>query len=262
MAMARSRICRRLACIMLAWACAQPAWAAPRDLFFVTQLFPPFITEDAAGRPDGGLVAVLQEACRRLSWRCTVQVMVWKRALLMISLGEADGLVLAQDAPERRAVMELSRPVLLSSYGLYARNGNPLRYRQPADLSGRRLAVYGPSLSQTNCEKLVHGVPGVELAVELDPQTVLRKLSAGRYGNEGLAFSNDDVARYWIRRDGLSNLHQAAEVKTLAYLYGFTRSRVQPGMLDEFNRALDEMCRDGSLQKLAAPYGIRPAACR
>ncbi len=188
--------------------------------------------------------------------------MVWKRALLMISLGEADGLVLAQDAPERRAVMELSRPVLLSSYGLYARNGNPLRYRQPADLSGRRLAVYGPSLSQTNCEKLVHGVPGVELAVELDPQTVLRKLSAGRYGNEGLAFSNDDVARYWIRRDGLSNLHQAAEVKTLAYLYGFTRSRVQPGMLDEFNRALDEMCRDGSLQKLAAPYGIRPAACR
>ncbi|WP_169828968.1 substrate-binding periplasmic protein [Chromobacterium amazonense] len=260
--MVLSRIGRQLACIVLAWACAQPAWSTPRDLFFVTQLFPPFITEDAAGKPDGGLVLVLQEACRRLSWRCTVQVMVWKRALLMISLGEADGLVLVQDTPERRAVMDLSRPVLISSYGLYARNGNPLRYRQPADLSGHRIAVYGPSVSQSSCEKLVQGVPGIALTVELDPQTVLRKLSAGRYGNEAVAFSNDDVARYWIRRDGLSNLHRLAEVKTLAYLYGFTRSRVQPGMLDEFNRALDEMCRDGSLQKLAAPYGIRPVACR
>ncbi|WP_083370098.1 substrate-binding periplasmic protein [Chromobacterium sphagni] len=246
---------------LLACACLR-AEAAPRELSFVTQLFPPFISQSAAGKPGGALVVILQEACRRLSWRCDVQIMVWKRALLTINQGGADGLVLVQDAPERRAVMELSRPVLSSSYGLYVQGGAALRYRRPADLTGRNMAVYGPSLSQDNCERLVKGVPGVSVAVELDPETVLRKLAAGRYGKEAVAFSNDDVARYWMRRDGLSNIRQLAEVRPLTYLYGFTRSRVRPGMLAEFNRALDDMCRDGSLQRLAAPSGIRLAPCR
>ncbi|VEB43926.1 Uncharacterised protein [Chromobacterium violaceum] len=64
--------------------------------------------------------------------------------------------------------------------------------------------------------------------MELDPETVLRKLGAGRYGHNAVAFSNDDVARYWIKRDGLGNLRKLAEVKPLTYLYGFTRSRVKP----------------------------------
>ncbi|WP_145964120.1 substrate-binding periplasmic protein [Chromobacterium phragmitis] len=252
---------KRLAVLLLACVGMQ-AGAASRDLYFVTQLFPPFITQDSSGKPDGALVVILQRACARLGWNCNVQIMVWKRALLTISQGGADGLVLAQDAPERRAVMELTKPVLTSSYGLYALSGNGLRYRQPSDLARRNVAVYGPSLSQTNCEKLVAGVAGVNMTVELDPETVLRKLSAGRYGAEAVAFSNDDVARYWIRQDTLSNVRQLAEVKQLAYLYGFTRSRLKPGMVEEFNRALDEMCKDGELSRLASSYGMRLASCR
>ncbi|KMN47828.1 hypothetical protein VL04_01290 [Chromobacterium violaceum] len=247
--------------LLLACAGAQ-AQAASRELYFVTQLFPPFITQSADGKLDGALVAILREACRRADWNCKVQAMVWKRALLTVSQGGADGLVLAQDAPERRAVMELSKPVLASSYGLYVKADSAMRYRQPADLAGKTLAVYGPSLSQTNSERLVQGVAGVNLTVELDPETVLRKLGAGRYGHNAVAFSNDDVARYWIKRDGLGNLRKLAEVKPLTYLYGFTRSRVKPGMLETFNRALDGMCRDGSLARLAAPSGIRLATCR
>ena len=247
--------------LLLACAGAQ-AQAASRDLYFVTQLFPPFITQDAGGQLDGALVAILREACRRASWNCRVQAMVWKRALLTVGQGGADGLVLAQDAPERRAVMELSKPVLASSYGLYVQSGSALRYRQPGDLAGKTMAVYGPSLSQTNSERLVQGVSGVSLSVELDPETVLRKLAAGRYGANAVAFSNDDVARYWIKRDGLANVRKLAEVKQLTYLYGFTRSRVKPGMLETFNRVLDDMCRDGSLARLTAPSGIQLATCR
>ncbi|MEO3959022.1 hypothetical protein [Chromobacterium piscinae] len=95
--------------LLLACAGAQ-AHAASRELYFVTQLFPPFITQDADGRLDGALVAILREACRRSSWNCTVQAMVWKRALLTVSQGGADGLVLAQDAPERRAVISRCWP--------------------------------------------------------------------------------------------------------------------------------------------------------
>ncbi|MGC0150902.1 substrate-binding periplasmic protein [Chromobacterium vaccinii] len=252
---------RLWAALLLACAGA-PADAAARDLYFVTQLFPPFITEGAGGKLDGAMIVILREACRRADWNCTVQAMVWKRALLTISQGGADGLVLAQDAPERRAVMELSKPVLASSYGLYAKSGSALRYRGPSDLAGRTVAVYGPSLSQANSERLIQGVPGVRLAVEPDPETVLRKMAAGRYGGEAVAFSNDDVARYWMRRDGLANLNKLAEVRQLTYLYGFTRSRVRTGMLETFNRALDDMCRDGSLKRLAAPSGIRLASCR
>jgi len=235
--------------------------AAPRSLLFVTQIFPPIIENAGGDKLGGAQVEILQEACRRLDWRCEVRAMVWKRALRTISLGEADGLLLVQDVAERRAVMELSLPVLLSSYALYVVNGNPLRYRQPADLSGHVLAVYGPSLSQANSEQLLQGVAGVTEQVEPDPQTVLRKLAAGRYGAAAVAFSNADIARYWILQDGLSSVHQLATIKSISYMFGFTRSRLQPGTLDAFNQVLLSMCRDGSMSRLAGRYGLLAAGC-
>nr|WP_199064772.1 transporter substrate-binding domain-containing protein [Chromobacterium sp. ASV5] len=245
----------------LALPCAQ-AQAASRELVFVSQAFPPFIEQSEDGRVSGALVTILQEACRRLNWRCSMQMMVWKRALLMIEQGKADGMLLAQDAPERRATMELSLPVLSSRYGLYVQSGATFGYRKAADLAGHAMAVYGPSLSQTNCQRLIQGVPGVALEVEKDPETVLRKLSAGRYGAQGVAFSNEDIARYWIAQDGISNLKRLASVQALRYHYGFTRSRLQPGTVEAFNHALEAMCRDGTLKRLAEPSGVRLASCR
>ncbi|OWY39953.1 hypothetical protein CEK28_04210 [Xenophilus sp. AP218F] len=241
---------------------AWPAQAAQRELHFVTQPFPPFIEERADGSVGGVLVAILQEACRRLDWRCDVQLMVWKRALLTIEQGGADGLLLAQDVPERRAVMDLSLPVVNSRYGLFVLSDAGFGYRQPSDLAGHAVAVYGPSLSQTNCANLLKGVPDASMLVEKDAETVLRKLSAGRYGPQALAFSNEDVARYWMAQDRIDNLRLLASIQPLSYLYGFTRSRLRPGTVEAFNQALDSMCRDGALRRLSAPSGVRLSSCR
>ncbi|POZ63356.1 substrate-binding periplasmic protein [Chromobacterium alticapitis] len=245
-------------CLLQAQACA----GGGREMEFVSQPFPPFIIQEPSGRVSGALVDILHEACRRLEWRCSMHMMVWKRALLMIEQGSADGLLLAQDVPERRAAMALSRAVVASGYALFGLAGSARPYRAPSDLSGRTVAVYGPSLSQTNCERLLKGVPGVDMAVELDSETVMRKLSAGRYGKDGLAFSNLDVARSIILANHYAGVRQVAQIQSLTYHFGLTRSRLQPGVAEAMERTLAAMCLDHTLQRLSGPYGVQAAACR
>ncbi|UTH73063.1 ABC transporter substrate-binding protein [Chromobacterium sp. IIBBL 290-4] len=252
---------RKILWLALSLVLAQAYADGEKKMVFVSQPFPPFVIEGADGRVSGALVDILHEVCRRLSWRCDMQMMVWKRALLMMEQGSADGMLLAQNVPERRAVMALSRPVVASGYALYGLADNAQPYHGPADLSGRTLAVYGPSLSQTNCERLAQGVPGVTVVVERDSETVMRKLSAGRYGRNALAFSNQDVARAIIQAERLPGLRLVAQVVPLTYHFGLSRKRLQPGMAEAMEKTLQAMCADHSLQRLAAPYGVTPAEC-
>lgn len=238
------------------------AWPAQaRDLRFVTEQFLPY-TSAVEGRAVGPMVDVLQAACARLAWRCEIEVLPWRRALGMAQRGEVDGIFTVVDSPERRQYFHVSPPVVEGRYMLFARAGNGLQYSgDPQVLAGRIIGAYGPSVTALTLEALIEGVPRVRSEIEPDNRTVMRKLAAGRYGEDGAALANEAVAQLLIREDGLNNLQPAGQVKVFGYAFGLSRLNVDVAQAQAFARTLGELCRTGRTAELLRPYGLPASAC-
>lgn len=254
---------KRLA-LLLCLGLAQAQAAGPvaeRSLRFVTESFPPF-TFEQGGQAVGPMVDVLYEACRRLRWHCEIEVMPWRRALTLAEAGRVDGIFTVVDIPERRAAFHISPPVVKAHYSLYTQAGQTLAYRRPADLAGREVGVYGPSATARTLQDLLAGVSGADVRVERDNLTVLRKLAAGRYGANGVAMVNRDVASWLINNNAIGGLKLIASVRDLQYSFGLSRLRTSQTTADEFASVLQQLCREGRTRRIAGGYRLSAAECR
>lgn len=250
---------------MLAMVVAVPVQAqgaaSARDMRFVTEPFPPY-TYATDGRAAGPMVDVLQAACARLAWRCEIEVLPWRRALGMAQRAEVEGIFTVVDSPERRQYFHVSPPVIEGRYVLFARAGSGLVYTGDAQvLAGRTIGAYGPSATALTLEALIEGVPRVRSEIEPDNRTVLRKLAAGRYGEDGAALVNEAVAQGLIREDNLTSLQPAGLVKVFGYSFGLNRQNVDLGAALALGRTLYELCRSGRTAELLKPYGLPPSPC-
>lgn len=236
-------------------------FASALELRFVAEPLPPYSYE-AQGRAAGPLVDVLQAACERLAWRCSVEVLPWRRALRMGQAGEVEGVFAIVTPPHTRPRFHVSPPVLDARYLLFSRSASNLTFDgDTAPLAGRAIGVYGPSGAQDAAAALIRGVPGARMQIETDNRVVLRKLAAGRYGDEGLALANEAVAQELMREDGLAGLRPAGVVKSFGYAFGLNRERVSEADALAFAAAINELCRSGRTAELLKPYGLPASAC-
>lgn len=248
---------RWMAAGLAAWA----ALASAVELRFVAEPLPPYSFE-ANRRAAGPLVDVLQAACAELDWRCSVEILPWRRALRMGQAGEVEGVFAVVTPPSTRPRFHVSPPVIDARYLLFARSASTLDFDgDTRALAGRVVGVYGPSGAQDALTALIRGVPGARAEVEADNRAVLRKLAAGRYGDEGLALVNEAVAQQLIREEGLGGLRPAGPVKNFGYAFGLNRERVDEATAAAFAKALQELCRSGRTAELLKPYGLPASAC-
>lgn len=140
--------------------------ASAADFRFVTEPLPPYSFE-AEGRAAGPMVDVLQAACARLAWRCTVEVLPWRRALRMAQAGEVEGMFSIVTPPHTpRPRFHVSPAVVEGRYVLLARSGEALRFDGDAQLLAKRgIGVYGPSAALDALKALIEGVPGAHAEV-------------------------------------------------------------------------------------------------
>ena len=239
---------------------AMPAMAA--DMRFVTEPLPPYSYE-SEGRAAGPMVDVLQAACARLAWRCSVEILPWRRALRIAQAGEVEGMFSIVTPPmTARPRFHVSPPVVEGRYVLLARSSETLRFDGEARaLAGRAVGVYGPSGALDALNALIGGVPGAHVEVETDNRIVLRKLAAGRYGESGLALANEGAAQHLIREDGIVGLQTIGVVKTFGYAFGLNNQRIDAATAETFAKALQELCRSGRTAELLKPYGLTASAC-
>lgn len=226
---------------------------------FVTEHFPPY-TRASEGRAGGPMVDVLLAACARLDWHCEIEVLPWRRALSLAETGQVDGIFTVVDTPERRQAFRLSVPVLEGRYTLFARSGQAFAYKDAGSLKGRQIGVYGPSGSSIALNELLQGVKA-SVQLEGDNTTVLRKLAAGRYGEQGLALVNEAVALWLLREEGIAGLQSAGTVKRFSYHFGLVRQRVSEAEQRQFNEVLSGMCIRGLTAELVLPYALPASAC-
>lgn len=240
---------------------AGSAQAQPREMRFVTEALPPY-SYVVDGKPAGPMVDVLQVACTRLGWRCPVEILPWRRALRMAQAGEVPGLFAIVTPPTTRPRFHVSPSVIDARYVLFARAAHALQFSGDArQLARRTLGVYGPSAAEDALKALIADVPDARAEIETDNTTVLRKLVAGRYGDDGLALANDAVAEQLMRDEGIAGLRVAGVVKRFGYAFGLNRERVDAADALAFTKALNDLCRSGRTAELLKPYGLPASEC-
>lgn len=231
-------------------------------LRFVTEHFPPYTLLQAPGDQGAGPMAqLLLEACQLAGWRCEIKAYPWRRALRMAEQGEVDGIFTVVDTPERRQYFHLSLPVVQAQYSVFMRAGRPpLPGVTPVHLSGRSWGVYGPSGTQLALQDWLRD-DKASITQEPDNLTVLKKLAAGRYGDDGLALVNEAVGRMLITEHQVPGLLIAGPVRRFSYHFGLTRSRFSEAELRTFDGALNTLCRGGRSAALMQAARLAAAPC-
>lgn len=232
-------------------------------LRFVTEDFPPFTyaQTDTAGNevPAGPFVDIVTAVCARLHIDCPVQLHPWRRALALAEGGEAQGIFTVIRSPERERAFHLTRMLVTSRYGVYARAASRFVFHRPQDLAGRTVAVYGPSGTSFVLGNHLTKVADVQLILKADNRRLLRMLEAGRFGEYGVAVVNQDVAWHLIDQEALTDIHQAGELQAVSYAIGLSRNAVSEAEFQHFNQALEALIADGSVTRILRRYGLDPA---
>ena len=105
---------------------AIPVLGTAQPLLFVTLESPPAeYLED--GRPSGRNIEIVEIACERLGYRCTIRFVPWKRALNMVRTGTADGIIDAAFNLERAAFLHFpDEPINEEQWYAFKRTGASL----------------------------------------------------------------------------------------------------------------------------------------
>ncbi|MDR7268445.1 polar amino acid transport system substrate-binding protein [Pelomonas saccharophila] len=241
-------------------ACALSAGAEPlRHVEFGTQLFPPYVVE-LQERASGPMVDVLNAACRSLGWNCNARIYPWRRAVDLMERAEIDGLFPLLDVPARHERMWMSVPVVDGRYVFFSRRGVDFAYRGPESLAGHEIGVFGPSGTSMTLQDLAAGAQA-KVRLERDNLVALKMLAAGRYGERGLVFANEQVALWLLASNAMTGLQSSGGAKDIYYVFGLTRRRVSAADSAAFDEALKELCRTGQTAELVKPYGVPASAC-
>lgn len=259
---------QRVLPILVIWLLSFALQASPGQWHFVTEDFPPFTypaepssdNPPSAGVSAGGpLVEVVQAICARLQQDCTITLYPWRRALQMAEQGQADGIFTLVRSPRREQIFHISRMLVTTRYSVFARTDSSFVFNQPSDLAGRLVGVYGPSGTSFVLSEHLKSVPDVNLHLTADNRRLLRMLQSGRFGKEGLAVLNQDVAWHLIEDEGLSGVREAGEMGPITYGIGLSRKKVSEEQFQIFEQALDQAIIDGTVPTILRRHQLEAA---
>lgn len=253
------RMSCRFALSIFIWAglIIAPSTTVAEELVFNTQNFPPYHYRQN-DTILGPAVDIVQRVCEEADLECSIRLLPWPRAQMEVEKGRADGLFLIGWNEDRAKQLYFSYPILQSSYGFFVHSNNPLEYRSLLDISGYRVAVYGPSNTSASLENIRKrmaeaGLLPIEIDMTHNGEAGFHKLSLQRVG---AVYSNFDTGNALISRLGLGNVRYAGRVESLRYYVGFSRSQVKKSAVDRFNAALYRVHLEGEVRRILERYGV------
>ena len=236
--------------------------ASADEFQFAMQQYPPFNYQARGGSEIIGPMAdVTMAVCTRIQAQCSIVILPWRRATKMAESGEIDGVLSILPTSNREAKYFFSANVMETAYSFFAPARSTFFYRQPKDLDNHLVAVYGPSGTSIALEELLKSNATARAVIEIDNITVLRKLAAGRYGDDNavVAAMNRDVGLYLMKTEKISGIKPSGDFQKIGYSIGFSKARVSEARFKEFNDALKESIKDGTVRAILDRYGMRTA---
>ncbi|POH82151.1 amino acid ABC transporter substrate-binding protein [Stutzerimonas stutzeri] len=256
----------RILSILLIWLLSTAAPASTVQWRFATEDFPPFtypadtpVNATAGVRAAGPFVEVVTAICARLQHQCTITLYPWQRAFRLAEQGQVDGIFTLAHSPQREQIFHISRMLVTSRYSVFAQADSSFVFNHPDDMTGRRVGVYGPSGTSYVLSERLKSVPDVRFHLTADNRRLLRMLQSGRFGAEGVAVINQDVAWHLIDDERLEDVREAGEMGPISYGIGLSRKTVSAAQFEAFEQALDAAIADGTVQAILRRHKLEAA---
>jgi polar amino acid transport system substrate-binding protein len=240
-----------LAAVLVYFVCSSPA-QAQETIQVSFNPYPPAVTVDADGNPQGYDIRLLELLAERLGLRIEYHHYPFSRGLRLMESGEIDMMIGVLRRPEREKYLFFVQPPYQKSVStaFYVRKGEEGRIRSHADLYGLKI---GTGIG-------VRYYPRFDADARLDKDAVraglmnFKRLIAGRVD---AVVMNEEVGDYRVVADGFQ-----AEIGKAEYVHVESqevhvvlskKSRFAP-RLEEFNRVMAELLAEGARQRLKAEY--------
>lgn len=231
-------------------------------LNFVTQSFAPFSYEEA-GRAAGPTVEIMQAICDKAAVSCQFSVVPWRRAMVDVEDGLADGLFPILPDSEREKTYIFSNPLVATAYSFFVPANSNWVYKSPADLSGMTIGVFGPSGTANTLQGVVAQSKDVRTELELNNLTAFRKLLGGRYGERAAVIANRDVGRMLLKQENIGEGKLAGDLKPISYSFGMSRKKsTSAAQIAALNKALGELHKSGKIKEILDQYGLETVAAK
>lgn len=219
--------------------------ANAQELKLASDAWPPFTDVDDKIHYAQDIVL---EALKRSGQKAAVEIIDFGDVITGISNLTYDGSAALWKSAEREELLSFSKPYLENRLVLVSRKGNPVNYNKLADLRGNRLAVvdnydYGAGLFDLKTLKITKAN---------SEQECLNMLLAGRVDYILL----DNLFAYHLKEyqeDEVGKYLAIGEKAMLSKPLYFAIRKDLPEaktIIDEFNKAIVEMIKDGTYNEL------------
>jgi polar amino acid transport system substrate-binding protein len=224
-------------------------------LSFTTQSLEPFSYHSATGAA-GPSVDIVNTICDEMKADCIVDLYPWRRAYYEVQRGRANGIFFIGKNPEREKWLMFSPPIVLTEYGFFVNNNNPLVYKNPGDIEGYIVGVFGPSNTSASLQEIKIEMINFYIDMEDNDESGFRKLSVKRVN---AVYSNRDVGYSLIKKLELSNIRYAGAHCKLFYYFAFNPKLTPTKWIEQFNATYRKLYHSGKIHQILQKFNMNPA---
>jgi len=221
------------------------------DIRFMTEEYPPFNMSNADGEATGIAVDVLVGMFEKVGVSKTakdIDVLPWARGYKMVQEKPNTALFSMTHTEERNPLFAWVGPVAPTRIAAFALKSKGLKIDSPEDMQDLMAAVIRDDVGDSLAQGL--GIKNIDRAATNDQN--IKKLDAGRVD---IWIYEESVAQWQIKDFGFNpEDYEVVYVLSSAELdYAFHKD-TDPAIIEQLQKALDEMKADGSYQAILDKY--------
>ncbi|MBY4895572.1 transporter substrate-binding domain-containing protein [Cupriavidus sp. AU9028] len=209
--------------------------------------YPPFGYRGPSNQLEGFDVDVARAVAGKLGVKPEFVTTEWSGIIAGLQAGKFDVIVnQVSVTPQRRQVLDFSRPYVYSAAQLIQRKDDKREFRSLEDLKGKKLGV---SLG-SNYNDLAKSVPGIDVRTYPGAPEYLRDLAAQRVD---AALNDRLMVNYLIKTSNLP-LRPGGVVRGGEVEVAIPFRKDNPKFAQAIDGALDSLRKDGTLSRLAVKW--------
>ena len=212
--------------------------------------YPPYVVQTGASA-QGLSADLVREAFARMGRRVSIEFYPLNRGLKLLEVGEVSGFFSIKKTPERMARLVFPRkPLIRQDYVFFVRKGSRVRFN--GDFTALAGATIGVVMSTSYGQRFDDAVARgafAKIEAAASYEQIFRMLAGERVD---AVICSRLVGLEFARRIGATGSVEVsgpAVETTLSYL-AFTTKRADAALAPAFDKALEAMDRDGSLNRI------------
>ncbi|WP_108649384.1 substrate-binding periplasmic protein [Dongshaea marina] len=235
--------------------------AKTKSVSLTTLTWEPYIGKSMPG--NGYVFELVHQAFTRAGYQVNIDFLPWARALKYARAGVADGIFPEYYGEERKKDFVFSAPFPGGPVGFYKRQNSPIQFKTDPrvdqaqalkELSQYRFGVVRGYINTKTFDEAEY----LKKSEAISDEQNLKKLSHGRID---LIFIDKFVALHLLKNNlpyllnGVVFMEPELEKKDL-YIAFSKKAENSQQKLKDFNRALEEMKKDGTLSNIMMQHGF------